>query len=47
MTLSYYTSHSPLTDPGPYANLFDPLPTDPAQLVETIHGLARAATTAH
>ncbi len=39
MSLPYYTSHSPLTDPGPYAELFDTLPDDPAGLVRTIHGL--------
>lgn len=35
----YYQSHSPITNPGPYAYLLDPLPDDVAALVEVIQGL--------
>ena len=37
--LAYYTSHSPFTDPGPYAYLYDDLPGRPDELAGIIHGL--------
>jgi hypothetical protein len=37
--LSYYTSHSPITDPGPYASLYDGLPGDLPGLFATIQGV--------
>ncbi|MGD9099507.1 MAG: transglutaminase domain-containing protein, partial [Anaerolineae bacterium] len=37
--LDYYTSHSPITDPGPYAYLYDDLPDDLGGLVAAIHAV--------
>ncbi len=37
--LSYYTQPGPMTDPGPYAHLFDGLPTDIPALVKTLQGV--------
>jgi len=37
--LTYYASQSPLSDPGPYAHLFDALPYHPADLAATVQGL--------
>jgi excinuclease ABC subunit A len=37
--LSYYTSHSPITDPGPFTALLDSLPTDAAGLTQIVQGL--------
>jgi hypothetical protein len=36
--LTYYTQPGPMTDPGPYAHLFDDLPTDLPALVKTCKG---------
>jgi hypothetical protein len=38
-TLDYYTAHSELTDPGPYATLIGSLPPDIPELCRTLHGL--------
>jgi excinuclease ABC subunit A len=35
----YYTFQSPVTDPGPYAGLYDILPDSPNELIGTIRGL--------
>jgi len=37
--LTYYTQPSLMTDPGPYAHLFDGLPTDIPALVKTLQGV--------
>jgi excinuclease ABC subunit A len=37
--LAYYTAHSPITDPGPYAYLYDDLPDDLEQLFKIINGV--------
>jgi ABC-type Mn2+/Zn2+ transport system ATPase subunit len=37
--LAYYTAHSPITDPGPYAYLYDDLPDDLEQLFRIINGV--------
>lgn len=37
--LAYYAAHSPITDPGPYAALFDSLPQDVPSLTGVITGL--------
>ncbi len=37
--LSFYTQHSPLTDPGQHANLYDDLPDDIPSLVKVVQGL--------
>lgn len=37
--LAYYTQPGPMTDPGPYAHLFDGLPTDIPSLVKTLQGV--------
>ena len=37
--LDYYRTQSSITDPGPYAELFDQLPGSPVDLIESIHGL--------
>ncbi|HNT77384.1 MAG TPA: transglutaminase-like domain-containing protein [Anaerolineae bacterium] len=37
--LTYYTQPGPMTDPGPYAHLFDGLPTDLSALVKTLQGV--------
>ncbi len=37
--LTYYTQPGPMTDPGPYAHLFDDLPTDLPALVKTLQGV--------
>jgi len=37
--LSYYASHTPITDPGSFAPLLDHLPADPAGLAEVVQGL--------
>ena len=37
--LTYYTQPGPMTDPGPYAHLFDDLPTDIPALVKTLQGV--------
>ncbi len=37
-TLDFYRSHSPLTDPGSYAYLFQELPDEVPQLVDIIQG---------
>ncbi|MBN2003616.1 MAG: transglutaminase domain-containing protein [Anaerolineae bacterium] len=37
--LTYYTQPGPTTDPGPYAHLFDSLPTDLPALVKTLQGV--------
>jgi excinuclease ABC subunit A len=37
--LSYYASHSPITDPGPFAHLLECLPPDPAGLTQIVQGL--------
>jgi excinuclease ABC subunit A len=37
--LSYYASHSPITDPGPFAALLEGLPADPAGLTQIVQGL--------
>ncbi len=37
--LTYYTQPGPMTDPGPYAHLFDGLPTDIPALVKTLQGV--------
>jgi excinuclease ABC subunit A len=37
--LTYYTHQSPLSDPGTYRELFDPLPDKPDQLAEIVQGL--------
>lgn len=38
-TLSFYQTHSPMTDPGEYAYLYDDLPDDFQQLFEIINGV--------
>ncbi len=35
----YYQNHSPITDPGPFADLMEPLPDEVPALVEIIQGL--------
>lgn len=37
--LAYYAQPGPMTDPGPYAHLFDGLPTDLPALVKTLQGV--------
>ena len=37
--LTYYTQPGPMTDPGPYAHLFDGLPTGIPALVKTLQGV--------
>ncbi len=37
--LTYYTQPGPMTNPGPYAHLFDDLPTDLPALVKTLQGV--------
>ena len=37
--LEYYLQHSPITDPGPFTGLLDPLPDHIPTLVEIIQGL--------
>jgi hypothetical protein len=37
--LTYYTQPGPMTAPGPYAHLFDGLPTDIPALVKTLQGV--------
>ena len=37
--LTYYAQPGPMTDPGPYAHLFDGLPTDFPTLVKTLQGV--------
>lgn len=37
--LSFYRTHSPMTDPGEYAYLYDELPDDFEQLFQVIHGV--------
>lgn len=37
--LTYYTQPGPTTEPGPYAHLFDGLPTDIPSLVKTLQGM--------
>ncbi|MCJ7703013.1 MAG: excinuclease ABC subunit UvrA [Anaerolineales bacterium] len=37
--LSYYQTHSPITDPGPYVHLYDDLPDGVSDLVEIVQGL--------
>jgi hypothetical protein len=37
--LTYYAQSGPMTDPGPYARLFDGLPTDLPALVKTLQGV--------
>ncbi len=37
--LTYYTQPGPMTDPGPYAHLFDNLPTDLPALMKTLQGV--------
>jgi hypothetical protein len=37
--LDYYTHHSPITDPGPYAAMLADLPSDLPALVEMVQGL--------
>ena len=37
-SLEYYREHSPITNPGPYAYLYQDLPTDLNQLVHLIQG---------
>jgi excinuclease ABC subunit A len=37
--LAYYTSHSPFTDPGPFAYLYDDLPNTPDELAGIVGGL--------
>lgn len=37
--LAYYTSHSPMTDPGQYAYLYDDLPDDFQDLCRIIHNV--------
>jgi ABC-type glutathione transport system ATPase component len=38
-SLAFYASHSPLTDPKPYAALFNNLPASPAELAHIVQGL--------
>ena len=38
-SLAYYSSHSPLTDPGRYADLFNDLPEHPTELAGVVQGL--------
>ena len=44
--LTFYTNHSPMTDPGEYAYLYDDLPDDFAGLFQVIHGLLLHASDA-
>ncbi|MBN2146761.1 MAG: excinuclease ABC subunit UvrA [Anaerolineales bacterium] len=37
--LSFYATHSPLTDPGPYADLYEQLPASPFDLALVVQGL--------
>lgn len=37
--LDFYRAQSPITDPGAYKNLYDPLPVSPDELRQIIHGL--------
>ncbi len=37
--VSYYTGHSRMTDPGPYASLLDVLPSDVGELVKALQKL--------
>ena len=37
--LSYYTNHSPITDPGQYTYLYDGLPDEPGELFPVINGV--------
>ena len=37
--LSFYATHSPMTDPGSYAYLYDNLPDEPADLITVINGV--------
>src|SRR3712207_4652417 len=37
--LAFYTQQSPITDPGPYAGLFDELPSDIDGLCRVVQGL--------
>jgi len=39
MLLDYYRQHSPITDPGRYAALYDALPDAPRQIARVIQGL--------
>lgn len=39
MNQDYYRQQSPITDPGPYAPLFDELPLDLSALIEIVQGL--------
>jgi len=36
---AYYTQPGVMTNPGPYSELFDPLPSDPAALCMILHGV--------
>ncbi len=36
---AYYSNQSPLSDPGPFAYLYDELPSDPAALARVVQGL--------
>ncbi|HNT25431.1 MAG TPA: excinuclease ABC subunit UvrA [Anaerolineales bacterium] len=38
-SLSYYTSQSPLSDPGAYAYLYEDLPADPQALARVVQGV--------
>jgi len=38
-TLHYFATPGPMTTPGPYADLFDPLPTDIGALCRVVQGL--------
>ena len=37
--LTYYKTHSPITDPGPFAFLYDDLPDKPIELIKVINGI--------
>ena len=37
--LEYYRKQSPITNPGQFSELFDPLPDYPGEMIEVIHGL--------
>lgn len=37
--LDFYRTQSPITNPGQFGELFDPLPNSAGELIEVIHGL--------
>jgi excinuclease ABC subunit A len=39
MNLTYYSTHSPFTDPGPYQSCYRDLPTHPGEIVQVIQGI--------